>query len=359
MKQRFAYGGQAVIEGVMIRGAKFVSLAVRRPNGEIFTQCDPLAGLYTGKARRIPLVRGIVVLGETLQLGMKALNRSAIVATTQDAGKDGEPIKEPPKWLFSLTMLFSLAFGIAIFMVTPLALVHFLDPYIDRMFGTGAFADFASNMVEGLIRLAILVGYVGIIGLMPDIKRVYAYHGAEHMAVHAHENGDPLDVEHVRPYPTAHPRCGTAFLLTVMLVSVLVFAFLGRPPFLLRMLSRVALVPVIAAVAYEVIRWSGMYRKNPLVHLLTAPSLWLQQLTTRRPDDDQIRVAIRAMEVAVSADEGRAAPPGTPATPIAPEPTQPQATTTPTPPPSHLAPPEGPVPHRNLPSANGHQETTR
>lgn len=293
MSERFFYGGQAVIEGVMIRGRRFFSLVVRRPNGQLHTISEPLHPIYTGRLRSIPLVRGILVLVETLVLGVRALNRSASIALEEE----GEEGKELPRWAVGTTLALALLLGIGLFFILPLFLVRTVDHLIA--------SDLLSNLIEGLVRLGVLVGYIKAVGLMGEIRRVFAYHGAEHMTVHTYEAGEPLEVERVKAYSTAHPRCGTAFLLVVMVVAILVFAFLGRPPMLWRVLSRVALIPVIAAVSYEVIRFSGAHARHPLVRAIIYPSLWLQSLTTRRPDEGQIEVAIHAMKTAIAADEGR------------------------------------------------------
>ena len=197
-------------------------------------------------------------------------------------------------------IVISLVFGLGLFFMLPLFIVWLLDPYIS--------SDFVSNVIEGAIRLTILVSYIKVIGFSSDIKRVFAYHGAEHMAVHAHEAGLPLIVENVRKFRTPHPRCGTAFLLTVVLVSIIVFAFLQRPPMEWRIISRIALVPVIAAFSYEIIRFSGAHQEAWFGRLMSQPGLILQRLTTRQPDDSQIEVAICAMEAAIAADQGREYP---------------------------------------------------
>ncbi len=290
MDKKRLYGGQAVIEGVMIRGQRFSSVAVRRPNGEVVLRVEPLSSFYTGRLRRVPLIRGVIVLVETLILGMRALTYSANVALDQDG-------QELSKRALAFMMAIALVFGIGLFFLVPLFITRGLDSYIA--------SSLASNAIEGVIRLLIFVAYIAVIGLMPDIRRVFAYHGAEHMTIHAREKGEPLRVEFIRKYSTAHPRCGTAFLLVVMVVAILVFVFLGRPPMEWRILSRILLVPIIAAVSYEIIRFSDAHSQNPLVKLLTAPSLALQALTTRQPDDSQIEVAIAAVEQAVAADEGR------------------------------------------------------
>ena len=287
-QQKHFYGGQAVIEGVMIRGLKSAAISVRRPDGEITCRTDLLHPMFTGRWRRAPLVRGVLVLIETLVLGMKALTYSADVSL-------GEESKEVSKWAIPLMLVVSMTFGIGLFFLAPLFAARSLDSYIS--------SSILSNFLEGVIRLALFLAYVSVIGLMPDIRRVFAYHGAEHMTVHAYEHNESLDTASVRKYSTAHPRCGTAFLLVVMVIAIVVFAFLGRPNLVLSVISRVVLLPVIAAVSYEVIRFSGAHAQHSLVRLITAPSLALQSLTTREPDDDQIEVAIHAMKQAIAGDE--------------------------------------------------------
>ena len=290
---RVTYGGQAVIEGVMIRGREYYSLAVRQPNGRIYQYQERLNSAFTGRVRQIPVLRGVLVLAETLLLGIKALNRSAALASAEgpDGGKE-----EIPGWLLALTLTISLSLGIGIFFILPLLVVRLIDPFIA--------SDVVSNLIEGVIRLVILVLYIGGIGMMKDIRRVFAYHGAEHMAVHTYEAGLDLTVENVRKFDTPHPRCGTAFLLTVVLVSVIVFAFLGRPDLEWRILSRILLIPVVAALSYECIRFSGLHPTWVISRFIALPGLWLQRLTTRQPEDDQIEVAITAMGSAVAADTG-------------------------------------------------------
>ena len=300
-ENNFIYGGQAVIEGVMIRGRTCYSLAVRQRDGAIAHSHGPLNSFLTGPLRRIWFLRGVAVLAETLALGMKALHQSANLS---QLGQDEEEPEELSGWAMGVTLAVSLVIGIGIFFVLPLLVVWLIDPFIT--------SDLLSNTIEGLLRLAIVVGYIWGIGLMKDIRRVYAYHGAEHMTVHAQEAGLPLTVANVRRFPTPHPRCGTAFLLTVVLVSVVVFAFLGRPDIEWRILSRIVLLPVIAAVSYEMIRFSGVHQSWFIARALAAPGLLLQRLTTRQPDDDQIDVAIAAMELALATDAGLQYPPPPP-----------------------------------------------
>ena len=290
---RVTYGGQAVIEGVMIRGRRFYSLAVRQPNGRIYHYHERLNSAFTGRVRQIPLLRGILILVETLMLGIKALNRSAALASAEESDDNQGEI---PGWLLALTLVVSLTLGVSIFFILPLLAARLADPLIT--------SDIVSNLIEGAIRLVILVAYIGGIGMMKDIRRVFAYHGAEHMAVHTYEAGLDLTVENVRKFDTPHPRCGTAFLLTVVLVSVVVFAFLGRPELHWQILSRLLLIPVVAAISYEVIRFAGLHPTWAVSRLVSVPGLWLQRLTTRQPEDDQIEVAITAMGSAVAADAG-------------------------------------------------------
>ena len=292
------YGGQAVIEGVMIRGRDFFSLAVRREDGSIEDLQERLNPIYNGRLRRMPLIRGVLTLLETLILGIRSLQISADLAATK-ASEKSAGAEGIPGWMMGVTLAFSLVFGIGLFFLLPLGVVRLLEPTI----GSGLI----SEAVEGILRLAILVGYVAVIGIMRDIRRVYAYHGAEHMTVHAYEAGLPLNIDNVRRFGTPHPRCGTAFLLTVVVVSVAVFiAFaLLEASWWWRIASRILLLPVIAAVSYEVIRFSGRHQDAIIGKMLAAPGLWLQRLTTREPDDEQIEVAIRAMETAVAADSNR------------------------------------------------------
>jgi uncharacterized protein YqhQ len=292
MSDRPTYGGQAVLEGVMIRGQRNMSVAVRRPDGSIAFLCTPLSQLFTGRLRRVPLLRGVIALIETLTLGMRALSYSANVGVEAEG-------EELSSGAVAGMMVVPLVFGVGLFFVIPVFASRSLEGWVG--------SDLAANVIEGIIRLGIFLVYIVLIGKMEGIRRVFMYHGAEHMTVHAQERGDPLDVESVRKYATAHPRCGTAFLLVVMVIAVVAFVFVGREPLWWLVVSRIVLVPVIAAAAYEVIRLSGRYSASPLVGLITRPSLALQSLTTRQPDDDQIEIAIAAMTQAIDADEAQVA----------------------------------------------------
>ena len=292
----------------MIRGVRHYSLAVRRPDGDIFCTTEPVSSRFSGTMRRIPFLRGVLILAETLWLGMKSLQRSAVIAAEEPspAGQSGEAQSGEARSgggdavsnvTMGVTMLIALAVGIGIFLVLPLLAVRLIEPFIGSLL--------VSNLIEGVIRLVILVAYVAGISLMRDIRRVYAYHGAEHMAVHTYEAGQALTVDNVRQHPTPHPRCGTAFLITVAIVSVAAFAILDAVLYSglgWRILSRIVPIPVVAAVSYEIIRFAGAHRTAWFGRILSAPGLWLQQITTRQPDADQIEVAIAAMEAAVAAD---------------------------------------------------------
>ena len=287
------YGGQAVIEGVMIRGRDHFGLAVRREDGSIELHHEPLSSFYNGRPRRWPLVRGFLTLLETMLLGIKDLQLSANMAA-MDRDPDAE--EGIPAWVMATTLGIALFFGVGLFFITPLMIAWALNPVLN--------SDLLSEIVEGAIRLAFLLGYITLIGMLRDVKRVFAYHGAEHMTVHALEAGLPLTVENVRKFGTPHARCGTAFLLTVVVVSVVVFALLLGPPLEWRIASRILLLPVIAAVSYEFLRFSGVHQDAWFGRMIAQPGLWLQKLTTRQPDDAQIEVAIRAMETAIAADAG-------------------------------------------------------
>jgi len=283
------YGGQAVIEGVMIRGPSSMAIACRKPDGDIIVRDQPLGGVYTGPLRRIPLVRGIIVMWETLALGIRALVFSSNVAM----GQEDNDINSRALWV---TAFASMALVAVIFFAGPLLLADWLESVVH--------SHLLVIVIEGAIRLAVIVGYMAGIGLLPDVRRIYAYHGAEHKSIHALENGDPLEPSAVQRYPTAHVRCGTSFLLTVVVVSVFVFAAVGDPDLWIRILSRVVLIPLIAAIAYEIIRFGGAFKTNPVTRVLMWPNLALQSLTTRQPDDAQVEVALRALKTVLAA-EGR------------------------------------------------------
>ena len=295
----FYYGGQAVIEGILIRGRQSVCLAVRCTDGGIWTGQLSLSRIYNGRIRQIPLLRGVIILIETLLLGFRALSRSAEIAMLPPEAQPSQLLEAPrasqkERAAMAVSMTVAMVLGVGIFFLLPLLGARSLDNFIS--------SSLVSNLVEGVVRLIFLVGYIWAIGHLPDMRRVFAYHGAEHMTIHAHENNLPLDIKHIRQFPTAHPRCGTAFLLTVVLVSIIVFALLGHPPFWIAVISRLALVPIIGGISYEIIRLSGAHSRNPLARSLMLPGLLLQRLTTRQPDETQIEVAVAAMTQVLAAD---------------------------------------------------------
>jgi len=289
MAKSFHYGGQAVIEGVMMRGKEGVAISVRQPNGALSIERQPLASIYKGRLREMPLIRGIIVLVETLVLGTQSLLHSAQVA----AAEEGEG-KIPTAVLWG-TVAVSLAVGVALFFMVPLFATRYLiDPHIH--------SALLSNIFEGLIRIGIFIAYLKLISLIPDIKRVFAYHGAEHKVVNAYEAGVPLEVESVKKYSTAHARCGTAFLFIVLIVAIFVFALVGQPTLWIRILSRIALIPVIAVISYEIMKFGAGHIGNLVVRILLAPGLLLQSITTREPDDSQIEAAISALNEVIKID---------------------------------------------------------
>jgi uncharacterized protein YqhQ len=284
----FHYGGQGVIEGVMMRGRKSMTVAVRDPSGEIVLHSEPLTGgIYESAWRKIPFVRGLLVLWDTLVLGTRTLMYSASVALSEE-----EVELTTPAML--ATVGFSLTVAIVVFFVVPLLLVGLLDRFIP--------SDLLSNLLEGLVRLSFLLLYIFSVGFVPDVRRVFAYHGAEHKTVNAFENGVSLDASEVSAQSTAHTRCGTSFLLIVILLSIIIFAFLGRPPLVWRMISRLLLIPVIAGISYEFVRFAAAHRANPFVKALIFPGVALQRLTTREPDEQMLEVAIAALKPVLATD---------------------------------------------------------
>ena len=296
---KFYYGGQAVIEGVMMRGQKKVAVAVRAPDGKIVVHQEPLTGaLYTRSWGKWPFVRGLVVLWDALVLGTRALMWSADMAVKED--DDEASFSKPVAWG---SIVLSLALATVIFFLLPSAVAKYME-------GPIGLSHLTSAIVEGLIRLALFVGYLVAIGMMSDIRRVFAYHGAEHKTINAYEAGEPLIPEATAKYSTAHTRCGTTFLLDVLVISIILFAPLQFNSIVLRLLSRLVLVPVIASLAYEVIRFSTAHQDNRLMWwAVIKPGLMLQSLTTREPDLDMLEVGISALKPVLEAD-GVSAPAG-------------------------------------------------
>ena len=286
---QFRYGGQAVMEGVMMRGSRHLAIAVRTPKGDIHLHREPLEGyIYGGFIARTPFLRGLTMLWDSLVLGIRGLMYSADIAL---ADEPDVSFSGPVAWG---TMALSLAVGVGIFFLLPVFLVRLVDHYLA--------SSLLSNLVEGLVRLGLFVGYLAAVGMMPDVRRVFAYHGAEHKAINALEAGAELVPEEVEKFSTAHPRCGTAFTLLVLVIFIVLASFLGRPALWLRVLSRLVLIPVVAGVAYEVMKFGASHDKVPVVGLLLAPGLWMQRLTTREPDRSMLEVSIASLKAVLEAE---------------------------------------------------------
>ncbi len=284
-KEKMPVGGQAVIEGVMMRGADKVAVAVRQPDGQIIVDVNPVSSIKDKyPILKKPLLRGVITLFESLYDGMKALAFSAQVS--------GEEEDQLTKSEMVLTIVTSVALAVVLFIIIPTWSMRFLHSLTED--------PLLLNLAEGVLRMVIFLVYIGAISSMKDIQRVFQYHGAEHKTIYAYEAGLPLDVEHIRPFSTLHPRCGTNFLMIVMMISMFVFTFLGWPNLLERIASRIVLMPVIAGVSYEIIRWAGAHADNSVVRFAIMPGLPLQKLTTRQPDDTQIEVAVASLKAVLS-----------------------------------------------------------
>jgi uncharacterized protein YqhQ len=321
---KFYYGGQAVMEGVMMRGRTSAAVAVQQPNGNIYLYEEALnPRLYQNRLFRLPFLRGLLLLWEMLVLGTRLMTLSANIAT--GAINPGTPTSQPeephlpvthtaisahsPAALpeepdappqiggvaLAFTLLVSLGFAIAVFFLGPLLVTGLLHNQVGQ--------GWLSLLLEGLIRLGLLIGYLYLIGRIPDIQRIFGYHGAEHKAINAMEHGDPLDIPHVRQASRVHTRCGTGFLLLVVVISIVVFALVGSPSFLVKIVSRVLLIPVVAAIAYELMRLGAANYRYRIVRWLLAPGLALQGLTTREPDDSMIECAIAALNRVICRDK--------------------------------------------------------
>jgi uncharacterized protein YqhQ len=292
-----AVGGQAVLEGVMMRGPRNWAVAVRKPDGHIAHVSRPIDPLMARHwALRLPIIRGVVALGESLAVGFRALSVSANYAAQEEAEGDEEPA-EIGRWALFFAFAVAIGFAVMLFKVSPALITDALP-----ISSGGWFV-----IVEGLIRVTVFVGYLAVLSFIPSLRRVFMYHAAEHKAINAYEAGVELTPENAQRYSLIHPRCGTAFLLWVMVISVFVFALFGRPPLQWLILSRILLLPVIAGIAYEVIRFAGKHTDNKLLMKLLAPGLWLQRLTTREPTLDQLEVSIRALREVLEL-EGRLQP---------------------------------------------------
>jgi uncharacterized protein YqhQ len=276
-----SYGGQALMEGVLMRGRKACAVAMRAPDGKIVTKVEPLGGIYKSKIAKIPFLRGLIMLWDSLGLGMRALTDSANLQTGEDEKLEG------PALYITLGLTFVVA--IAIFFLIPAGLGWLTEHFLH-------WNAWWSNLVEGVLRLLMLVGYIWAIGFMPDVSRVFAYHGAEHKTINAYEAGADLSPASVAKYPLAHTRCGTAFLLILVVLSLFFFTILGPLSLEWRLISRILMIPVLVGIAYEYLRWTADHISNPFVRFIVKPNLALQSLTTREPDEQILEVAIAAFQ---------------------------------------------------------------
>lgn len=291
MTKKLSVGGQAVIEGVMMRGPGKLAVAVRKPNGEITVDLKD-AGSVSDRypILKKPFLRGVVSLVESLSYGMKALSFSA-----QASGEEEEGAESMSSLELAGTIAVSVGLAVLLFVVLPTGAMKLLQ--------NEGFSPMVLNLCEGLLRLGIFLLYIWGISRQKDIQRVFQYHGAEHKTIYTYEHGLPLRVENVRPFSTLHPRCGTNFLMIVMLISIFIFTFLGWPSLWERILSRILLMPVVAGISYEIIRFAGKHMDKPWVRAVILPGLALQKLTTRQPDDDQIEVAIASLKAVLPPEE--------------------------------------------------------
>jgi uncharacterized protein YqhQ len=292
-KKKYNYGGQAVIEGVMIRGRTSVVTAVRRPNGEITVDTKPVPSISSSWVRRTPLIRGVVILIEAMVLGIKSLMYSANIAIEEEH-------EEMSTKAIVIMLGFSAVLVVLLFFMAPLFLTKWINVYFDTN-------SLTFNIIEGVIRLAIFIGYLKIIGMMKDIKRVFTYHGAEHKSVNAYEAGVPMEVAAIKIYSRAHVRCGTSFLFLVLVIAIIVFSLVGKPNVWIMISSRIVLLPVIMGLGYEVIYFGARHTNNWLMKIILWPGLLMQSMTTGEPDDSQLEVAIAAMNKAVEVDKAEEA----------------------------------------------------
>ncbi|MBU4301682.1 MAG: DUF1385 domain-containing protein [Actinobacteria bacterium] len=275
-----------------MRGPKKWALAVRRPSGEMFITVNPINTLAQRYPRlnRFPL-RGILVLVDSLVIGVKSLSLSASVSLEEPAGEGEGPGEGLSSWEFAIAILLALVLFLGLFIVAPTVIAKSLDRFLPN--------TILYNLVEGGLRITIFIAYLAAMSLLPDIRRVFEYHGAEHKVVHAYEAGDPLTPESAEKFSAAHMRCGTTFVLVVLVISVLIFSLFGRPALWLRIVERLAIIPLVAAISYEIIKMAGKHENSLVVRVIMAPGLWLQRLTTRKPDTEQLEVAIDALTAAM------------------------------------------------------------
>ena len=293
-------GGQAVMEGVMMRAPHSYCVAVRKPGGEIVTEQMPLARMSEmHKIFKLPLFRGVGTLFQAMKLGMKALRFSTNAALEDLAPKSDAPAKPVPDWVIAGPLLFSLAAFIVMYKVVPVYLANRLHAVHPLLAG-----HFASTVVEGIIRISILVGFVYCASLMKDMRRMFEYHGAEHKVVFNFESHQPLTVENAQRFTTFHPRCGTSFLIVMMILTIPVYALIPFTAMLPMILTRIALIPLVVGLSYEIIRFAAKH-PGSLWSVITAPGLWLQRITTKPPADDQAAVAIHALQGAMALEESQ------------------------------------------------------
>jgi uncharacterized protein YqhQ len=283
-----SYGGQALIEGVMMRGRKTCAISMRAPDGTIITKVSTLGGIYKTNIAKIPFLRGLVMLWDSLGLGLRALTDSANLQSGEENKLEGPALY--------LTLILTFLVAIAIFFLVPAGIGWLTEHYLH-------WNAWWSNLVEGVLRLFMLVGYIWAIGFMPDIARVFSYHGAEHKTINAYEAGAEMTPSSVAHYSLAHVRCGTAFLLTLVVLSLFFFTILGPLSLEWRLISRVLLIPVLVGIAYEYLRWTADHIVNPIVRVIVKPNLALQALTTREPDEKMIEVAIAAFQAMRKAEK--------------------------------------------------------
>ena len=283
-----SYGGQALIEGILMRGKSNLAVAMRAPDGSIVIQKERLQGIYTSKFTKIPFLRGLVLLWDAFGLGIRYLTISANTQTGEDEKIEGASLIFP--------VIFSLAIAVGLFFLAPAGLVELLDNFLN-------ISTFASNLLEGLLRLLLIVGYIWGVGFMPDIRRVFSYHGAEHKTINAFEAGVELTVENVQKHSVQHPRCGTAFILTLVVFSIILFSIIGPLPPVWRIASRVLLLPLLAMLAYEYIRFTSKISRTLIGKALAAPNLALQNLTTRQPTDQMVEVALAAFNTMLAEEQ--------------------------------------------------------
>lgn len=293
MKEKLpSYGGQAVIEGVLMRGTSSVAMANRSPDNEIVVHQEELSGIYTSNIRKTPFLRGLIVLWDSLGLGMRYLTLSANVQTGEEEKLEGP--------VLYLTLALSMAFGIGLFFLLPALISGLMANFVN-------ISPFVINLFEGVLRLVILILYLWLIGKMPDINRVFMYHGAEHKTINAFEDGAELTPENVKKYSLEHPRCGTSFILTLVLMSIILFSLFGPLPLHWRLLSRLLMIPILASLAYEYIRLLSQHLDSPFVRFIIKPNLALQKLSTREPSEEMLEVSIKAFNTMYAMEQEKVA----------------------------------------------------